>query len=154
MDNLIACTRCEGDACYENIISPEVRTYFCYGCGFISNSVMKENSEFLNEQMEILPELYKELTVKDEESGMIWMPSMVNIPDKGMIFADGTSSSNWKWASVKAIPVKEEEKTKYPIPGKKDEYYQWRMDMSTMKHFDEKDFIEALDYLGVFSLES
>ena len=42
--------------------------------------------------MEILPELYKSLMVEDE-TGKIWMPSMVNIPDKGMVFTDGTGSS-------------------------------------------------------------
>ena len=41
------------------------------------------------------------------------------------------------------------EKLKYPIPGKKDQYYKHRMDMTTMKHFKERDFMEALSYIGV-----
>jgi hypothetical protein len=60
------------------------------------------------------------------------------------------NASNWKWSSVKAVPVKEEEKEKYPIPSKKGEYYKWRMDMSTITHYDEKDFVEALDFIGIF----
>jgi hypothetical protein len=68
-----------------------------------------------------------------------------------MIFANGKSSDNWKWAAVLAVPVTEEEKEKYPIPNKEGEYYKWRMDMSTMKEFKEKDYIEALDYIGIFS---
>ncbi len=40
-------------------------------------------------------------------------------------------------------------KTKYPLPGKKDEYYEWRMDMSTLQNFHERDFMEALSYIGV-----
>ena len=55
----------------------------------------------------------------------------------------------WNWAAVKAVPVTEEEKTKYPIPGKKDEFYTWRMDMTTLQMFPERDFIEALSYIGV-----
>jgi hypothetical protein len=77
------------------------------------------------------------------------MPSMINIPDKGMVFANGTNPSNWKWAAVKAIPVTEEEKHKYPIKGKKDQYYEFRMDMSTMMPFEEKDFMDALSYIEV-----
>jgi hypothetical protein len=42
---------------------------------------MKRDSEFLQQQMEVLPELYKELMGEDE-NGIIWMPSVVNIPDK------------------------------------------------------------------------
>ena len=89
----------------------------------------------------------------EAEDGKIWMPTTINIPSQGMIFANGNSIENWKWAAVKAVPVTEEEKTKYPIPGKKDEYYTWRMDMGTMKQFNEKDFIEALDYIGVFKAD-
>jgi hypothetical protein len=68
-----------------------------------------------------------------------------------MVFANGKNSSNWKWAAVLAVPVKEEEAEKYPIPGKKGEYYKWRMDMNTLKEFEENDFIEALEYIGVFN---
>jgi hypothetical protein len=47
--------------------------------------------------MEVLPELYKELMGEDE-NGLIWIPSAINIPDKGMVFADGANGSNWAWA--------------------------------------------------------
>ena len=148
MDNLIICDRCGSDACYVDEINQDIKTYFCYGCGFQTNTLMVDGSDFLNEQMEVLPELYKDLMIKDEK-GKIWMPSSINIPIQGMIFANGSSADKWVWSAVKAIPVKEEEKTKYPIPGKKDQYYEWRMDMTTMKHFPERDYIEALTYIGV-----
>ena len=32
-----------------------------------------------------------------------------------MVFANGSTVSNWRWAAVKAIKVTEEEKKKYPI---------------------------------------
>jgi hypothetical protein len=109
---------------------------------------MKEGEEFYEQQIAILPELYKDLFYKDEK-GKIWMPSSVNIPTQGMIFANGSSIKDWKWAAVKAIPVTEKEKTKYPIPGKKNEYYEWRMDMTTLQMFPERGFMEALSYIGV-----
>ena len=148
MDNLTICKRCGSDACYTQEVTPEITNYFCYGCGFQTNTLMKEGEEFFEQQKELLPELYKDLIHKDEEEQM-WMPSMINIPDKGMVFANGTNPSNWKWAAVKAIPVTEEEKHKYPIKGKKDQYYEFRMDMSTMMPFEEKDFMDALSYIEV-----
>jgi hypothetical protein len=66
-----------------------------------------------------------------------------------MVFANGSTSQNWKWAAVKAIEVTEDEKEKYPIPNKKGKYYKHRMDMSTMKTFKERDFMEALSYIEV-----
>ena len=148
MDNLTICKRCGSDACYTQEVTPEITNYFCYGCGFQTNTLMKEGEEFFEQQKELLPELYKDLIHKDEE-GQMWMPSMINIPDKGMVFANGTNPSNWKWAAVKAVVVTEEEKYKYPIKGKKDQYYEFRMDMSTMMPFEEKDFMDALSYIEV-----
>ena len=147
MDNLIICARCGSDACYVEVVNQDITTYFCYGCGFMTNSLMKENESFYERQLEVLPELYKDLLNKDDD-GHIWMPSTVNIPTQGMIFANGSSLSDWGWAAVKAVPVLEEEKEKYPILGKEGQYYEWRMDMTTLQMFPERDFIEALSYIG------
>lgn len=148
MDNLVICDRCGSDACYVQEINSEIKNYMCYGCGFLTNTFMKEGSEFLTQQVEILPELYKDLFFTDSE-GKIWMPTVVNEPTQGMIFANGTNRENWKWTGVKAVEVKEEEKKKYPIPGKKGQYYSYRMDMTTQKHFEERDFTGALEYIGL-----
>lgn len=148
-DNLITCDRCGGDAAYAQEVNESITNYMCYGCGFQTNSLMKKNEEFFKQQMETLPDLYKELMGEDKE-GKIWMPTVINLPTKGMVFANGTSANNWKWSAVKAILVTEEEKHKYPIPGKKEEFYEWRMDMSTITHYDEKDFVEALDFINIF----
>ena len=147
MDNLIICARCGSDACYVDEVNQDIKTYFCYGCGFQTNSLMKDGDVFYERQLEILPELYKDLLNKDDD-GHIWMPSTVNIPTQGMIFANGSSLSDWGWAAVKAVSVLEEEKEKYPILGKEGQYYEWRMDMTTLQMFPERDFIEALSYIG------
>jgi hypothetical protein len=148
MYNLIKCAKCGSEACYVEEVNQDIKTYFCYGCGFQTNSLIKKDSQFFEEQSKILPELYKDLFYTDEE-GKIWMPSSVNLPQQGMIFANGPSKEDWGWAAVKAIPVLEEEKTKYPILGKQDEYYEWRMDMTTLKMFPERDYMDALSYINV-----
>jgi hypothetical protein len=145
MDNLITCNRCGSDACYVQEVNEQVKLYFCYGCGFQANTAMTRDSEFLQQQMEVLPELYKELMGEDE-NGTIWMPSVVNIPDKGMVFADGSNSFNWQWAAVKAILMPEEEKAKFKAKGKE---YDYKMDMTTLKHFPEREFMDALSYIEV-----
>lgn len=149
MDNLTTCNRCGSDACYVQEVNQDIKNYQCMGCGFITNSLMKQGSQFFEEQMELLPNLYKELMGEDDE-GLVWMPATINLPSQGMVFANGSNAENWKWAAVQSVPVKEEEKEKYPIPGKPGEFYEQRMDMETLKEFEEKDFIEALSYIGVF----
>ena len=147
MDNLTICDRCGSDACYVQEVNDQIKNYMCYGCGFVTNSLMKKGEQFFEEQFQVLPSLYKELCVEDEETGMIWMPNTINIPDKGMVFADGTRAENWSWAAVKAVPMPEDEKQQFKEKGKD---YEWKMDMETMKHFPEREFMDALDYIGVF----
>lgn len=152
MDNLVTCKRCGSDACMETEPYQNIKSYHCMGCGFTTNTLMKEGEAFLEEQKEILPELYKDLMCTDDE-GKIWMPSSINIPEQGMVFANGTKAELWKWSAVKAIPVTEEEKEKYPIKSKPGEYYKFRMDMENMMHFDERDYMEALSYIGILPQE-
>lgn len=148
-DDLIICDRCGGDAAYKQEINENISIIQCLGCGFQTNSLMKREETFFKEQLQTLPELYKDLMTEDKE-GKIWLPTIINLPTQGMIFANGSNKETWKWAAVKALPVKEEEKENYPIPGKKGKYYEYRMDMSTMQEFEEKDFMEALSFLGLF----
>jgi len=148
MDNLTICNHCGSDACYVVENSPTVKTYSCFGCGFTTNSLMKEGEEFYNEQIEVLPELYKDVMFKDEND-LVWMPTTINLPQQGMVFYNGTSKENAKWSAVKAVKVLEEEKEKYPIKNKPGEFYEWRMDMSTIQSFEMKDFMEALSFIGV-----
>ena len=145
MDNLTTCERCDSDACYVQEVNSEVKLYHCYGCGFIANTAMTLDSEFLEQQLAVLPELYKELMGEDE-NGLIWLPSVVNVPDKGMVFADGANGQQWAWAAVKATLMSEEEKTKFKAKGKE---YDYKMDMSSLQHFSERDYMEALSYIGV-----
>ena len=146
-DNLTTCDRCGSDACYIQEVNHEIKNYMCYGCGFVTNSLMKKGEQFFEEQFEILPELYKELMGEDEDTGLIWMPNTINLPNKGMVFADGKNASNWAWAAAKAIPMPEDEKEKFKAKGKN---FKFKMDMENIKHYPEGDFMEALEYIGVF----
>ena len=147
MDNLTICNRCGSDACYVDEVNKDIKTYFCYGCGFQTNSLMKEGEDFYEQQTSVLPELYKDLIYEEEKTKIKWMPSSINVPDKGMVFANGTNANEWMWSAVKAIPLTEEDKKKDPILAKKGDKYDYKMDMSTIKHFPERDFMEALSYI-------
>lgn len=147
-DNLTICSHCGSDACYVVENSSTIKTYSCFGCGFTTNSLMKEGEEFYSQQLEVLPEVYKDSIFEDKD-GLKWMPTTINLPQQGMVFYNGTTKENAKWAAVKAVKVTEEEKEKYPVKGKPGEFYEWRMDMTTIQSFEMRDFMEALSYIGV-----
>ena len=150
-DNLTICPRCGGDACYKNQVSIDITNYICYGCGFQSNSLMKDGEEFYEDQLKKLPELYKDLIFEDN-NGLKWMPSFFDIQGKGTVFIMGKNINNWAWSAMKHIPIdkKEKEMFKNPSGG----FYKYKSDTTSLKQFSQADFIEALDYIGMFeSLE-
>ena len=149
LDKIITCPKSGGDLCYVIEVTPEIKNYSSLSCGYWTNSLMTEGSDFYKEQIEVLPELYKDLAWKDPETELIWLPQTINEPKQGMVFTNGANADNWKWAAVKAVPVKEEEKEKYPIPKQPGKFYEYRMDMETLQHFEERDFMEALSYIGL-----
>jgi len=123
---LTVCPRCGGNACHE-ASNEQFTVWSCFGCGFTANSTtIDENLENIEG---VMPQLYIDLKFKDDKN-YNWYPSTVILEDKSMVFADGKSIEDWKWAGVKSKSGK--------------------ADMTTIKHFDEKDFMEALDYIGFF----
>ena len=125
-EKLIDCPRCSSNACSE-MSNGTVTIWICMGCGFTSNNTITDSNI---EQMEAtLPELYKALRYKDED-GKYWYPNSIMLDNKAMVFAEGTTAMDWKWSAVQS----------------KDD----KADMTTKQEFTERDFMEALDYIGYF----
>ena len=143
---MIICPHCGGNACYEQQVTEEVTTKFCFGCGFSTSTPMKVNSRLLTETLDTSPSLYKDLMYTDDKD-QVWFPATVTLPEKGMVFLDGTSKDSWKWAAVKAVEILKEEKSKFP----KDQKY--KMDTKNTQFFGQRDFMDALDAIGFFDIE-
>jgi len=145
MDQLVDCKRCGGNACYEQPINEQVTTWLCWGCGFTTSTLMTEKSELVTQAIETSPELYKDLMFMDSDK-RVWLPSTLTLPAKGMVFVDGTDTDSWAWASVKAIPLQEGDK-------KVNEEQTHKMDMKNVRHFDQRNFMDAAEYIGMFEVE-
>jgi len=148
-DSLEICPLCGSDACYVTQLNATAKNYFCFGCGFTTNDLMIEGEFDFEQYEETLPELYKDIKQTDD-SNRVWYPITINIEDKGTVFAKGTSAENWQWAGIKVKEVSKGEQEKFKIPGT-DKAYKYKTDMTTLKEFSQKDFMEALDYINFFS---
>ena len=134
------------NACYEQTFKLEgkdIKTWLCFGSGFTTSTIMTKGSEAVIGAVETSPELYKDLMHEDKE-GRVWLPATITLPAKGMVFIDGTSKDDWKWAAVKAIPLQEND-----VKANKDQTH--KMDMKNVKHFTQKDFMDAVEYIGMFN---
>lgn len=131
-DELKKCTRCDSDACYSREVGKNKRFEYCYGCGF-THSFIYSNKKFFNEQLDVLPEIYKILADEDE-NGKIWIPSFTKT-EKGLVYANGIDREDWCWE----LAFIEDDK----------------INMKGIQKFNkDKGFMDALDALGVFEKEN
>ncbi len=144
-DKLTTCPHCGGDACYVQEVTVDISIKQCFGCGYSSNSLMNEGNEFYELQIESLPELHKDLMWMDPETRDTWIPQTINIPDKGMVFANGNTKDNWRWTAALAIPTTEKDEKVVKNQTHK-------MDMKNVKYFNQKDFMDALETIGFFAI--
>lgn len=146
INNLLTCPKCEApESCYTTELNEFHKSYVCFNCGFQTNDLMRVGEFNFDEYEESLPELYKELKYTDSEN-RVWYPHVINIEDKGTVFANGTSKEDWHWSAIKSKKLTKEEKSN---PRFKDKKY--KSDSSTLKNFGD-DYFEACDYIGFFDI--
>ena len=139
-EKLINCPRCESNACSE-MSNEQITIWQCMGCGFTSNTYLTD--EYASKYKEVLPELYKALEFKDNK-GLYWYPTSVVMEDKSMVFAEGTSVDSWKWSAIKSKEIPEVDREKF----KGDTH---TADYSTKQDYPEREFMDALEYIGYFN---
>ena len=127
--------------------STGITSFLDYETGFTSNSKLKIDSDYVKQAEKNQPKLVTELRVIDELREIVWYPSVINIPGKGMIFPMG-DKDNWQWEVMKVRDVTEEEKEKYPLPDKEGEYFKTILDVKGKLNFSNDKFMDALKEIG------
>lgn len=148
----VICPRCGSKNCFQEdykVESNSVSSFMCMGCGYTTTSLYKIGSEIVQQFEESLPELFKAIKYNDSTSDLVWYPIVLNFPDKGLIFPDGTNSFDWQWRAVPVKEVAEEDKNKYPIPDKPGEFYETKADMESSRLYPQSGFQDACKYLSI-----
>mgnify|MGYP000013550938 FL=1 len=145
-DQLTTCRKCSSPLCYERH-NDTLITWDCLQCGFTTNTLFIDNTEAVLSYESMLPSLFRDIKFIDNDS-FVWYPSTVTKEGVGIIFPDGTSKVDWKWAFARHIPVTEAEKERFK---KKDEegYHKFKTDMKNVIHFDQQYFSQALEAAGL-----
>jgi hypothetical protein len=145
-DQLTPCRKCGSPLCYERHVDGII-SWDCLQCGFNTNTLLLENTETVLTYESMIPSLFRDIKFIDSD-GFVWYPTTVTKEGIGIIFPDGTSKEDWKWAFARHIPVTEEEKARFK---KKDEegYHKFKTDMKNVIHFDPQYFSQALEAAGL-----
>lgn len=136
------------NACYESTFEQdgkEITTWLCFGSGFTTSTLMTKGSDVVAAALETSPELYKDL-MHEAKDGKVWIPATITLPGKGMVFIDGSSKKDWKWAAVKSIDLTNEEIDSGRYPKGQSQ----KMDMANATKFSQKGFMDALEVIGFY----
>ena len=147
MEIKINCPNCKSKNCFESV-EKDVTSYLCLRCGYTSNSLLKQDSKSLEEVMETTPQLAKDLQIYDYIRELYWIPTVINMGDRGIIYPEGTTD-NWKWKYAKVVDVPKESQKDYPIPDKDGEFYTEKLDVENAETFGQYDFLEACKKMGI-----
>jgi len=136
------------DYCFEST-DPKtgITSYLDYQTGYTSNSKLVIDSEYVEKAETNQPKLVTDLGIKDRLRNIVWYPSVINIPLKGMVFPMGTAEE-WSWEVMRVRKVDEDEKEKYPMPEKEGEFFKTILDVKGKINFNKDDFMSALKAIG------
>ena len=142
-DKLTDCPHCKQiGAVYTTPINEFYNSYLCLGCGYQTNDLLIEG-EFQFEEYEAeFPQLYVDAK-KIDENKKVWYPNVVNIPDKGTVFLNGTSVEDSQWSAIINVKLKAADKKNPMFKGKTH-----KSDSSTLTNFGS-DYLAALEYIGI-----
>ena len=124
-----------------------IETRICMDTGFTTNSEYKIGSDKIEEVEKSTTQLIRELRYTDDSLGQYWYPTTAMV-STGMIYPEGTTEK-WNWVYAPIIEVPEEEKEKYPIPGKPGEYYTTRLATDVAEYYVPTDFQEVCKRVGM-----
>lgn len=152
VEKKINCPYCGSANCFQEdhtVQEQLVESFLCLACGYTATSLNQEGSDFVAKFEEGCPELFKDIKFVDPETNLVWYPTVLNFPEHGLVFPDGTDAFDWKWRAVPIISIPEEDRQNYPIPGEEGKYYENKADMPSSKMFEKNEFQEACKYLNI-----
>ena len=120
-------------------------SFICMESGFTTHEKLINESEFQSHYEANCTELMVACKMIDDKN-RAWYPTFMQLPG-GMLYCEGESAANWNWKVAKVIPLLGDERLKYPVIGKENQYHTARLDVDNAKIFEKDDFQTALDEL-------
>jgi hypothetical protein len=136
--------------CFESYTEPKTHeSYLCVQCGYMSLSLYKPGSDILKNMLDKSADIVGELQLEDKERDMVWLPSVLNMGEKGIIYPEGKDKSEWCWKFAGIKKLNEEEQKDYPIPNQDGKFYTQILDVKSAKTYDKLDFFSACQDMGI-----
>lgn len=140
----VECAVCGENTALEESES-NIISWMCVNCGYTSNTLYKKNSITFRKVISTSPKLINELKVFDNKRFIYWIPTVINMPSRGLIFPEG-SKSQIIWTYIPIVDIPEDEQKNYPIANQNNKFYKQKLDPTKSKKFTR--FYDALLEMG------
>ena len=115
----------------------------CFNCGYMSNTLYKNDSVELEKLKDISSQLMNDVSMYDYDRKIHWFPSVLNMGELGIIYPDGTKDNwSWKYAKVRKLTKKEQKDPAY-------KGHEHTLDMDNAKEYGQHEFVEACKDMGI-----
>lgn len=128
------CVLCEADP------NNGMEHRLCMESGYTNHTSWIEGSEELNRFDSSVTSLMRDLKHKDS-AGSVWYP--LSISTQKLIFYPAGSLQEWGWMLTPVKELSEEERVKYPVPGKEGVFYDRILDFENSEVFTPEQFPDA-----------
>ena len=146
---IIICPNCENVNIETKDIQAaqgSIKRYTCIMCGYYTQDDFDIAKKTIID--EYLPRLFRDLCKIDIENAVLWYPVVMDYNNLAILFPDGTNINNWGWCVAPYEKIPKDERPKYPIQGKTNEYHTHRVSLKHSQHFDKENFIAAMTFLN------
>jgi len=106
-----------------------------------SNTYLAFDSEKLEEYTESHSQLMNDLKIFDNERGIVWFPSVINMGEKGIIYPEG-EVSNWNWYYADVVDIPEDKRKDF-------DGHERRLDVENAQKFGQFEFMDACKAMGI-----
>lgn len=135
--------RCFHDKQVAEDTKKEFSSYMCFNCGFTSNSSYTWDSPELKQAQLGATQLMNDVALFDDDTNIMWFPSVLNMGKLGMIYPEGTKN-NWVYKFAQVRKLTELEKKNPQFEG-----HHSMLDVEEAKTYGQYEFLKACQDMGI-----
>ena len=118
----------------------------CMESGYMTRSSFKFNSPECANHEKGCSALMIKLRMNDNNLETVWYPTFMQLPGVMMyVEGQGKVPNDYNWSVAKVVPIIGEDRLKFPVIGKENEYHTTRLDVENAVKFKAFEFETALE---------
>jgi hypothetical protein len=139
VESKVTCPVCESKKMCLESRTETFSSYMCFRCGFMSNSTFTEDDDQYKDYLNSSPKIVVDSSFLDTERDIYWLPVILNVPEKGIVYPKNNEETNYDWIAQTYIQSDREG---------------FDMELSdAFETFDKYNFFEAAKSIGIHLTE-